>query len=180
MYAPSGRAATVVAWRYPPPLDAVENKWLATRHGLQALYIRTPSGKRRALAYELAQSIERLLPVARESRQRERYLAGLQTCRKSRNRSRPAAATIPGGGELEIRPGRHGGTALAGSGRRSFRKAVEVRERSPGSSTKSSPGNSISSQNSTFLPLRITQTCIRIPLINRISSLLRIQIVTAP
>jgi carboxylate-amine ligase len=55
---------------------AVENKWLATRHGLRAAYIRTPGGRRTALAYDLAQLIERLLPVARESGE-DRYLAGL-------------------------------------------------------------------------------------------------------
>jgi carboxylate-amine ligase len=56
---------------------AVENKWLATRHGLQAQYIRTPSGKRRALAHELAQLIERLLPVAREVGD-DRYLSSIK------------------------------------------------------------------------------------------------------
>jgi carboxylate-amine ligase len=45
---------------------AVENKWLATRYGLAAAYIRTPSGKRRALAHDLAELIKRLLPLARE------------------------------------------------------------------------------------------------------------------
>jgi len=45
---------------------AVENKWLATRYGLQALYLRTPSGKRRGLAHDVAELIERLLPVARD------------------------------------------------------------------------------------------------------------------
>ena len=45
---------------------AVENKWLATRYGLQALYIRTPSGKRRPLAKDLSDLIERLMPIARE------------------------------------------------------------------------------------------------------------------
>ncbi len=52
---------------------AVENMWLATRHGLQAMYIRTPSGRRRALSHELSQLIEKLLPVARETGD-ERYL----------------------------------------------------------------------------------------------------------
>jgi glutamate---cysteine ligase / carboxylate-amine ligase len=52
---------------------AVENKWLATRHGLQAIYIRTPGGKRRPLASDLSQLIERLLPIARESGD-ERFL----------------------------------------------------------------------------------------------------------
>ncbi len=56
---------------------AVENKWLATRHGLQALYIRTPSGKRTALAYDLAQLIERLLPVAREAGD-DQYILGFR------------------------------------------------------------------------------------------------------
>ncbi len=56
---------------------AVENKWLATRYGLEAMYIRTPSGKRRALASDLAELIERLLPIAREFGD-EPYLAGLK------------------------------------------------------------------------------------------------------
>lgn len=46
---------------------AVENKWLATRYGLGAMYIRTPGGKRRPLAHDLAEVIERLSPIARES-----------------------------------------------------------------------------------------------------------------
>ena len=39
---------------------AVENKWLATRYGLGAMYIRTPGGKRRPLAYDLSELMERL------------------------------------------------------------------------------------------------------------------------
>jgi carboxylate-amine ligase len=46
---------------------AVENKWLATRYGLEAIYIRTPGGKRRPLAYDLSEVLERLVPVAKES-----------------------------------------------------------------------------------------------------------------
>jgi carboxylate-amine ligase len=46
---------------------AVENKWLATRYGLGASYIRTPSGKRRQLRQELADLVQRLLPIARAS-----------------------------------------------------------------------------------------------------------------
>ena len=46
---------------------AVENKWLATRYGLDAIYIRTPGGKRRPLAYDLSELLERLIPVAKES-----------------------------------------------------------------------------------------------------------------
>jgi carboxylate-amine ligase len=60
---------------------AVENKWLATRYGLQAVYIRTPSGKRTALAYDLSQLIERVLPAAREVGA-EGYLAGLRATDK--------------------------------------------------------------------------------------------------
>jgi carboxylate-amine ligase len=56
---------------------AVENKWLATRYGLQATYIRTPSGKRRPLARDLADLIEKLLPIAREVGD-EPYLASLK------------------------------------------------------------------------------------------------------
>jgi carboxylate-amine ligase len=56
---------------------AVENKWLATRYGLGATYIRTPSGKQRTLAHDLAELIERLLPIAREVGD-EPYLAGLK------------------------------------------------------------------------------------------------------
>ena len=46
---------------------ALENKWSAIRYGLQATYLRTPSGKRRSLGHDTAELIERLLPVARES-----------------------------------------------------------------------------------------------------------------
>jgi glutamate---cysteine ligase / carboxylate-amine ligase len=45
---------------------AVENKWLATRYGLHAMYVRTPSGKRRNLARDVAEVIEKLMPIARE------------------------------------------------------------------------------------------------------------------
>jgi glutamate---cysteine ligase / carboxylate-amine ligase len=44
-----------------------ESKWLAARHGLEAIYIRALGGKRRALAQEAAELIERLMPIARES-----------------------------------------------------------------------------------------------------------------
>jgi len=56
---------------------AVENKWLAIRYGLQAMYIRTPSGKRRPLAKDLADLIERLMPIAHEFGD-DKYLAGLK------------------------------------------------------------------------------------------------------
>ena len=56
---------------------AVENKWLATRYGLQAMYIRTPSGKRRPLSHDLSELIDRLMPIAREVGD-EKYLASLQ------------------------------------------------------------------------------------------------------
>lgn len=46
---------------------AVENKWLATRYGLGAMYIRTPGGKRRPLDHDLNELIRRLLPIAQES-----------------------------------------------------------------------------------------------------------------
>jgi len=46
---------------------AVENKWLATRYGLGAVYIRAPSGKRRGLMQECGDLIERVMPIARES-----------------------------------------------------------------------------------------------------------------
>jgi carboxylate-amine ligase len=44
-----------------------ESKWLAARHGLEAIYIRAFGGKRRALAQEAAELVERLMPIARES-----------------------------------------------------------------------------------------------------------------
>ncbi|HVP73998.1 MAG TPA: YbdK family carboxylate-amine ligase [Phycisphaerales bacterium] len=44
-----------------------ESRWLAARYGLAATYIRTVKGKRRALGTELAELVERLMPVARES-----------------------------------------------------------------------------------------------------------------
>lgn len=46
---------------------AIENKWLATRYGLEALYIRTPSGKRAPLSQDLSDQINRLIPIARET-----------------------------------------------------------------------------------------------------------------
>jgi gamma-glutamyl:cysteine ligase YbdK (ATP-grasp superfamily) len=55
---------------------AVENKWLATRYGLQAMYVRTPSGKRRALAHDVNELIGHLLPIAREVGE-EMYLVKL-------------------------------------------------------------------------------------------------------
>jgi carboxylate-amine ligase len=46
---------------------AVENKWLATRYGLGAMFIRTPAGKRRPLRQDLGELINRLMPIARET-----------------------------------------------------------------------------------------------------------------
>lgn len=47
---------------------AIENKWLATRYGLGATYIRTPGGKRRGLAHDLTELlVHRLNPIARET-----------------------------------------------------------------------------------------------------------------
>ncbi len=46
---------------------AVENKWLATRYGLEAIYIRTPAGKRRPLRQDLHELLNRLMPIAAES-----------------------------------------------------------------------------------------------------------------
>jgi carboxylate-amine ligase len=46
---------------------AVENKWLATRYGLNGMYIRTPSGKRRQLRQDVAELIRRMEPIAKES-----------------------------------------------------------------------------------------------------------------
>ena len=55
---------------------AVENKWLATRSGLEAMYIRTPGGKRRPLKENLDDLLHRLLPIAREKGD-DRFLAAL-------------------------------------------------------------------------------------------------------
>jgi carboxylate-amine ligase len=63
---------------------AVENKWLATRYGLQAMYVRTPSGKRRALVHDLTELIGRLLPIAAEIGC-ERYLTSLKPIDKLEN-----------------------------------------------------------------------------------------------
>jgi carboxylate-amine ligase len=56
---------------------AIENKWLATRYGLKAMYIRSPSGKRRPLAYDLNELIQRLLPIAAETGDSQ-YLAAIR------------------------------------------------------------------------------------------------------
>jgi carboxylate-amine ligase len=53
---------------------AIENKWLATRHGLRAMYVRGPSGKRRLLHTDVQDLVEKLQPIAREHGD-ERYLA---------------------------------------------------------------------------------------------------------
>lgn len=45
---------------------AIENKWLATRYGVEALYIRSPGGKRATLIQDLAVQIKRLTPFARD------------------------------------------------------------------------------------------------------------------
>lgn len=55
---------------------ALENKWSAIRYGLQGTYIRTPSGKKRSLAHDVKELIERLLPVAKESGD-DRYIRAL-------------------------------------------------------------------------------------------------------
>jgi carboxylate-amine ligase len=56
---------------------AIENKWLATRYGLKAMYIRSPAGKRRPLAYDLKELLQRLQPIAAESGD-DPYLAALK------------------------------------------------------------------------------------------------------
>jgi glutamate---cysteine ligase / carboxylate-amine ligase len=56
---------------------AIENKWLATRYGMKAMYIRSPAGKRRPLAYDLNELIQRLQPIAAESGD-EHYLLALK------------------------------------------------------------------------------------------------------
>ena len=55
----------------------VENRYLAARQGLDAAYIATPTGKRRALRKEIEERIEKLLPIAREAGE-EHYLARLK------------------------------------------------------------------------------------------------------
>jgi carboxylate-amine ligase len=60
---------------------AVENKWLATRYGLKATFVRTPSGKRRGLAQDTAELVEKLLPIARE-RGDDKYLAAFRNLDK--------------------------------------------------------------------------------------------------
>jgi len=56
---------------------AVENKWLATRHGLGGMCIRTPGGKKRRLGQDVADLFNRLAPIARETGDHA-FLAALQ------------------------------------------------------------------------------------------------------
>lgn len=56
---------------------AVENQWLATRYGLKAMYLRTPSGKRRSLAQDLSELIEKLMPFSAEYGD-ERFLRAIR------------------------------------------------------------------------------------------------------
>ena len=46
---------------------AVENRWLATRYGLSAPYIKTAEGERRPLVLEVRDLLQQLLPIARET-----------------------------------------------------------------------------------------------------------------
>ena len=46
---------------------AKENRWMATRYGLQALCMRRPKGERKTLLADTAELLERLAPVAREA-----------------------------------------------------------------------------------------------------------------
>jgi carboxylate-amine ligase len=55
----------------------VENRWLASRYGLKALYLRTPGGKRRLLAEDLPDLVAKLMPIAHESGD-DRFLAIFQ------------------------------------------------------------------------------------------------------
>lgn len=56
---------------------AIENKWLATRHGLDAMYIRTPAGKRRSLGQDVSDLIDRMTPFAQETNDHE-FLTALR------------------------------------------------------------------------------------------------------
>ena len=59
----------------------MENKWLATRYGLGAVYIRSPSGKRRPLVKDVSDLFDRLMPIAGEFGD-DKYLVGLQPVNK--------------------------------------------------------------------------------------------------
>jgi carboxylate-amine ligase len=60
---------------------AIENKWLATRYGLAGQYIKTPAGKRRQLRQDVAELIDRVMPVAKEYGDAP-FLAALQPISK--------------------------------------------------------------------------------------------------
>ncbi|HWG43375.1 MAG TPA: YbdK family carboxylate-amine ligase [Gemmataceae bacterium] len=60
---------------------AVENKWLATRYGLDAKCIRTPGGKRRGLTEDVARLLEQMRPTAAETGDAD-FLASLQSQEK--------------------------------------------------------------------------------------------------
>ena len=46
---------------------ALENKWLATRYGLGAVHIRTPSGKRGLLSQDVVDLVDQMKPIAEET-----------------------------------------------------------------------------------------------------------------
>lgn len=79
---------------------AIENKWLATRYGLEALYIRTPSGKRAPLLQDLTDLVSRLTPIARESGdyrshpERKRQAGFILFCCIASRRSQALQSTI--------------------------------------------------------------------------------------
>jgi carboxylate-amine ligase len=59
----------------------VENRWLAARYGLDAVYIRSPDGKRRPLLDDLKDTIGKIQEVAKESGD-DRFLAPLRSTQR--------------------------------------------------------------------------------------------------
>ena len=66
-----GRGDPYVFWL------AIENRWLATRYGLQAECVRRPHGKARSLAEDAAELVDQLLPIARDANE-ETFLRELR------------------------------------------------------------------------------------------------------
>jgi len=73
---------------------------VATRYGLNAIYLRTPGGKRRPLATELDVLVNRLLPVAKDLGD-ERYESPASVRKKSK-RVPSATANFPRERRLEL------------------------------------------------------------------------------
>jgi carboxylate-amine ligase len=78
-----------------------ENRWLAARYGLDAVYIRTPAGKRGQLQQEVSELLKRLQPIARESGD-DVFLRGLEPLDKFESGAQRQRRLYRAGGDWRL------------------------------------------------------------------------------